>query len=402
MDRRTLDHPLERCRWHRFGAVNIGALSIQTDDEPTVGAESTNFTVVRLHRDIFARSGIGVLFGNRSQAVLSGGSNQTYGADAAFSFLQDGSLVGYYAKTRTRGLTGNDQSYQARLRYNGDEWGTQLDHLLVGDDFNPEVGFVRRRGFRQSAASAYWSPRPAARWIRQLTFSGSINYIENDRAGFVESRNGGANFSIELENSDRFFAGVFDRYENLQVATGISGATIPAGRYSFRDAQVGYTFGTQRRISGGLSVRRGTFYTGEITSVSLSRGRIEVLPQLSVEPSVTLNWLDLPDQQTFAGEFNQHVVTTRITYSLTPRTFLSGLVQYNSRTDALSGNFRLRWEWAPGSELFLVYTEAEPEAVRDWLRPLLREHESAFVVEFARWSSAGAGADQGWLLRRGH
>ena len=167
----------------------------------------------------------------------------------------------------------------------------------------------------------------------------------------------GGNFGIELENSDRFFAGVTDRYENLPVATGISGATIPAGRYSFRDVQVGYTFGSQRRISAELSVRRGTFYTGEITSVSLSRGRIEVLPQLSVEPSVTLNWLDLPDQQTFAGEFNQHVVTTRITYSLTPRTFLSGLVQYNSQGDVLSGNFRLRWEWAPGSELFLVYTE---------------------------------------------
>ncbi len=46
-----------------------------------------------------------------------------------------------------------------------------------------------------------------------------------------------------------------------------------------------------------------------------------------------------------------------MTYSLTPRTFLSGLVQYNSQSDALSGNFRFRWEWAPGSELFLVYTE---------------------------------------------
>ena len=42
---------------------------------------------------------------------------------------------------------------------------------------------------------------------------------------------------------------------------------------------------------------------------------------------------------------------------LSPRLFLSGLVQYNSRSDALSGNFRLRWEWAPGSELFLAYTE---------------------------------------------
>ena len=358
----------------KIGAVNIGALSIQTDDEPTVGAESTNFTVVRLHRDIFARSGIGVLFGNRSQAVLSGGSNQTYGADAAFSFLQDASLVGYYAKTRTRGLTGNDQSYQARLRYNGDEWGTQLDHLLVGDDFNPEIGFVQRRGFRQSSASVRWSPRPESiGWIRQLTFQGNFNYFENEQAGFVESRDAGGRFQIELENSDRFSVNFTDSYENLIQDTPISGAVIPAGRYSFRDVEVGYNFGSQRRMSGNLSVRRGTFYTGEITSVRLDRARIEILPQLSVEPSIEFNWIDLPDQQAFAGEFNQHVARTRVTYSLTPRTFLSGLVQYNSGTGRVSGNFRFRWEWAPGSEFFLVFTEERNTDILDrWSAPLNR------------------------------
>ena len=358
----------------KIGAVNVGALSIQADDEPSVGAESTNFTVVRLHRDIFARSGIGVLFGNRSQAVLSGGSNQTYGADASLSFLQDASLVGYYAKTRTRGLTGNDQSYQARLRYNGDEWGTQLDHLLVGDDFNPEIGFVQRRGFRQSSASVRWSPRPESiGWVRQLTFQGNFNYFENEQTGFVESRDAGGRFQIELENSDRFSVNFTDSYENLIQDTPISGAIIPAGRYSFRDVEVGYNFGSQRRISGNLSVRRGTFYTGEITSVRLDRARIEILPQLSVEPSVEFNWIDLPDQQAFAGEFNQHVARTRVTYSLTPRTFLSGLVQYNSGTRRVSGNFRFRWEWAPGSEFFLVFTEERNTDILDrWSAPLNR------------------------------
>ena len=342
----------------KVGAFDIGLIGLQTDDEPNVGAESTNFSVVRLRRDVFARSSIGVLFGNRSTSLVSSGANQTYGADVSFSFLRDAGLSGYYAGTVTEGLTGNDRSYRARLNYSGDAWGTQLNHLLVGDDFNPEIGFVGRRGFRQSSASGYWSPRPGfIGWIRQVTFGGSINYFENDRAGFVESRDRGASLNVELEISDRFNVFVTDRYENLTVATGISGATIPEGRHSFRDVQVGYTFGSQRRISGGISVRRGTFYTGKRTSVSLLRARIEVLPQLSVEPSIQLNWLDLPDQQTYRGEFNQHVARTRMTYSLTPRTFLSGLVQYNSRSDALSGNFRLRWEWAPGSELFLAYTE---------------------------------------------
>lgn len=350
----------------KIGAFDVGLLSIHADDEPSAGAESTNFSVVRLRRDVLARSSIGVLFGNRSNSVLSGGMNQTYGADASFSFLQDASLVGYYARTNTPGLTRNDQSYRARLGYNGDVWGTTLDHLLVGADFNPEIGFVRRRGFRQSSASARWSPRPdAVPRVRQYTFEGSFNYIENLRSGFVESRDAGGRFQIELENSDRFGLVFSENYENLTEDTGISGATMPAGRYSFRDVDVSYTFGSQRRLSGSVSWRTGTFYSGKIRSLGLSRGRIQVLPQLSVEPSVEFNWIDLPDQQAFSGEFNQHIARTRVSYSLSPRAFLSGLIQYNSRSETVGGNFRFRWEWAPGSELFLVYTEERATDVLD-------------------------------------
>ena len=37
--------------------------------------------------------------------------------------------------------------------------------------------------------------------------------------------------------------------------------------------------------------------------------------------------------------------------------FVSGLVQYQSRTDAVSTNARFRWEYRPGSELFVVYSD---------------------------------------------
>ena len=37
--------------------------------------------------------------------------------------------------------------------------------------------------------------------------------------------------------------------------------------------------------------------------------------------------------------------------------FFSGLLQYNTSGDTVSTNLRLRWEYSPGSELFVVYTE---------------------------------------------
>ena len=180
----------------KIGSFDVGGLSIQTDDHPDVGAESTNFTVLRLRRDILARSSVGVLFGNRSTSIKgNGGSNQAYGVDASFAFFDNVSFLTYYAKTRTEGLHGNDESYRSRFNYAADKWGASIDHLMVGDDFNPEVGFVRRKDFRQTSASGRFSPRPESiSWIRRLTFQGNLEYLENERIGFLESRNWGGSF----------------------------------------------------------------------------------------------------------------------------------------------------------------------------------------------------------------
>ena len=367
----------------KVGSFDVGAVVIQTDEASDVGAESTNFTVLRLRRDILARSSIGVLFENRSNSIVAeGGSNQAYGVDASFAFFESLSFVTSYAKTATEGLLGNDESYQARFNYNSDRWGAQIGHLLVGDDFNPEIGFVRRRGFQQTTAGTRLSHRPTSiGWIRRLGLQANLGYFENDRAGYVESRDQRGRFQIELENGDFFSLTYTDTFENLIDETEVSGANIPTGQYSFQDTQLSYRFGQQRRISGNLSVRKGRFYSGELTSAGVGGGRIEVLPQLTLEPSLEFNWIDLPALQEFGGQFNQHVARTRVTYSLSPRTFLSGLVQYNAGSDTFSNNVRLRWEWAPGSELFLVYTEERNTDVLDrWSQLSTR----AFVIKVNR------------------
>jgi len=351
----------------KVGSFDVGAVTIQTDDDPSVGAESTNFTVLRLRRDIFARSSIGVLYENRSNSVVAAtGSNQAYGVDAVLAFFESVSLVSSYAKTDTDGLTGNDESYRAQFDYAADRWGAQIGHLLVGDDFNPEIGFVRRRGFRQTTLGGRFSHRPSSiRWIRRLTLAADLGYFENERMGWVESRNRGGRFQVEFGNGDYFGLEYTDTFENLVEETEISGANVPTGGYSFQNVEASYLFGQQRPISGNVSVRGGRFYSGDILAAGISGGRIEVLPQLTLEPSLEFNWIDLPELQEFKGQFNQHVARTRLTYSLSSRTFLSGLIQYNAGDETFSSNVRLRWEWAPGSELFLVYTEERSTDVFD-------------------------------------
>ena len=251
----------------KAGKFSIGAVSIQTDDSTSANAVGTNFTVLRVKRDILRRSRIGGIFTSRSVSIVGAGTNEVYGLDAAFSFYDNVNFNGYYARTRTPGLEGDDASYQAAFSYNGDLYALQVDHLRVGDNFNPEIGFLRRDDFRQTFVSAQYSPRPRSiEMIRQFTWGGSIDYIENG-AGQVETRIEQARFQIAFENGDGFRVGAQRSYELLVRPFPIApGVTIPVGAYDFQDALASYTMGTQRRLSGTVSIQRGEFFNGHITS----------------------------------------------------------------------------------------------------------------------------------------
>ena len=344
----------------KVGRYTIGLLDIQTDDAVDAGALATNFGVVRLTRDILRRSAVGVLFAGRSQSTLVDGSNRTYGLDAAFRFYDNLRIETYVAKTETPGLAAQDLSYRGQFDYAGDRYGLELERLVIEENFNPEVGFVRRPDMRKSFASARFSPRPRSiAAIRKLSWQGSVNSIENN-AGVLETRAAQAQFGIDFQNTDQFSLGVTDTFEFLERPFSIApGVTIPVGGYDFQDVSVSYTVGQRRRLQGNVSVQHGTFFSGDKTTVGLSRGRFTVTPQVSVEPSLSLNWVDLPE-----GSFRTQLIQSRIIYTPTPRMFFTGFLQYNTSNDAIGTNLRLRWEYQPGSELFVVYTEERDTLTR--------------------------------------
>jgi len=338
----------------KVGPYSIGALNIQTEGDGTIELPSTNYSVLRIKRDVLRRSSVGGVFTGRSVSQVSQGSNQAYGVDGVFTFYDNVNLNAYLAKTQTAGLVGDDLSYRGQFNYAADRYGLQLEQLSVGANFNPEIGFVRRYDFRRSFGSARFSPR-LVRWesIRKLSWEASLDYT-TDGAGLLETRVQSGVFGIEFENSDEFFVDHSLNYEFLKAPFEISpGISIPVGGYEFNNTRLGYAFGPQRLFSGNASVEYGTFFGGNKTSVTLIRPRVEVTPQVSLEPMMSLNWLDLPQ-----GEFSTTLVSSRVTYTLTPRFFVGALVQYNSSGRSVGTNARLRWEYQPGSELFVVYTEA--------------------------------------------
>ena len=143
-----------------------------------------------------------------------------------------------------------------------------------------------------------------------------------------------------------------DEYELLPAKFRIApGVTVPAGGYRNRLTTASYTLANQHVVAGRLGVTTGQFYGGTQTSASYS-GRIAVVPQFAVEPNVSLAWVRLP-----YGDFNARLVASRFTYTPTTRLFVSSLLQLNVDAHTLSSSVRLRWEYRPGSEFFLVYSD---------------------------------------------
>jgi hypothetical protein len=318
----------------RAGRYSVGLLNIHTED--TAAAPGSNFSVVRLKRDVLRRSSVGMIY-----------ANNAYGVDGVFNFFNFLNISSYWAGTQ------DDTSYRGQLDYAGDRYGLTLGRMAVGSGFNPEVGFVRRPGIRRSQAEARFSPRlQSSALIRKLSWTGGVVYVE-DEAGRLESRDQEGEFAIEFQNADRFAVLYAGAYELVPRAFRIaSNVVVPAAGYRYDTVSLAYNTGPQRTVTGNLRLDYGTFYSGHKFGFSATRGRVSLAPQFFVEPSYSLNRVELAE-----GSFTTHLIGSRVTYTMTPRMFTSALVQYNSDANVVATNVRLRWEYRPGSELFVVYND---------------------------------------------
>ena len=358
----------------RAGAFTVGAMDVQTDDDALSRSPSTNFSVLRMRRDLFTRSSVGMIYTGRSNATVGAGRSQTFGVDANFNLRNFVTINTYAAKTDSPSLRGDDTSYRVQASLNRDRYGVEFDRLAVGDNFNPEVGFIQRDDFRRTYAQARFSPRPKNnRRVRKYYYQGAFDRFV-DKDGDIQSRNYNGYFSVEMQNTDRITAQVNSTAERLVRPFAIyRGVTIPVGRYDFNNLNVSMSLGNQRPLSGSVGVDVGSFYNGNKKSLTFSGARGRLTPRLSLEPSVSVNWITLSQ-----GEFRNSVLSTRTTYTVTPRMFVSGLVQYASASRTTSTNVRFRWEYVLGSEMFLVYSDELDAAATGF--PNLRNRAIVFKI----------------------
>ena len=253
----------------RAGKLGIGLLNIQTEEEEAFRAPSTNFSVVRLRRDVLRRSNVGMILTHRSPSEQD--ANTVAGVDANFWFFQNVTMTGFYAQSKT----GDDsRAAMDRSSYRGEfEWSRRSLRPQVraprGGEELPARGRLPaphrvpaqlRLGALQPAARGQ-QRHPAARLRDRVRLHHRHRRCARDARGQGRLPDG-------VAEDDQWSVDYSSNYEFLRAGFNVvPGMRIPAGAYHFGDVRATYVFGPQRRVSGNLSGGTGTFYDGTNTEM---------------------------------------------------------------------------------------------------------------------------------------
>ena len=207
----------------------------------------------------------------------------------------------------------------------------------VSENFNPEVGFLRRSSYRSVSTGVFRHFRPDIALFRELrphvVYSGFW-----DLTGFKETEFLHFDSHFDFENGTLIEPAVNHTVEGLKAAFEISpGVIVAPGTYSHWE--LGWRWNTN--LAAPLSYRgaltKGGFLSGNRnvidTTINFRYGS-----RIITAFTWSYNDVDLAE-----GSFVANLGQFRISYNFTPLIYLQAFIQYNDDIDTWSSNVRLSW-----------------------------------------------------------
>jgi hypothetical protein len=316
-----------------------------------------NFTVVRFRRNFFGNSSVGGTFLNRQ--VTDGGQltgngrlySRGYGVDANIGLFGRMMINSYLAITDSPGEDGVGVAGRVSAAWRDQLWNISAFAKHVDDNFDPTLGFVRRRGINHGYVTVGAHPRLNSSIIQELNPYGEVHNVSN-LDDVLETRQKTLGLGVTFVGGGSLTFRLDDRFERIFESFRVSGnATVEPGDYRYREGSVSFRSSAGRALSGSVSFSKGGFWDGSRTSAGLGMTwRADY--RLSLNLSANRNQVSLPDT-----DFTANVYGARVKFTPTTQITAAAFVQYNQSTDEMVTNLRFNFIHAPRSDLFVVYTE---------------------------------------------
>ena len=337
--------------------TNVGFLIMQQQSGGSTSTPQQNFTVARVRQDLANRSNIGAIVVNRQATgdlVGEDNYNRTFAVDGRWGIGQGATITGFVADTNTPELSEGDTHAYALSGQHESSWSRiGLGYAEVAPNFNPEVGFLAREGYRRVNASVFTTFRPDdLLGLHEIRPHVSHNTFFDFDTGRHETQLTHIDNHLEWRNGYELHTGMNLTREGVFEAFEIfPGVVVPPGTYDHAEMQIAANTNLGAPVSARLSSFVGGLFGGD---------RISIQPSVTVRVGETFNtsfeW-SYNDLRLPGGDFTTNLVRLRASYSFTTRMFFQALVQYNDRADLWSSNLRFGLLSDANTGLFVVYDD---------------------------------------------
>jgi len=334
-----------------IGRTEIGILEVDTRSSgPNPYA---NYGIVRVKQSLWAGSYVGVMGIDKRSGNVADPFNQTGGVDTRLVFLKDWFVDAHIAGTRSPGDPSGASDVGATLNYRSNWLDGIVERRKIGPNFNPEVGFIERTDSNETYGDLTFKMRPEIRGVRELQFEGFLLHAP-DTEGRVSTQEWQNTFRAEFNNGAYTDDDIVDVFTQ-RITTPFhiyKNVFIPVGVYNFTRHQLTYGSGQDRRFTYNFFERFGSYYNGTLNELRI-RANYRPTTKLSVSFSETWDRFRLPLPN---GNFSVVLASLQGNYSFNRfLTFTSLLQMDTSNTQAVSANLRLRYNYRPDSDLYVIY-----------------------------------------------
>ena len=339
----------------KAGKYRIGFLNMQTEHQN--GFPSTDYSVASIRRDILEKSYIGFIATNLYNN--SGHDNQAFGTEFQYntsSFRGNNNLTigGSIAGTLTDGKGKDNIAGSFSINYPNDQAEHEFSYTVIPEGFNPEIGYVSRKGIQKYNAAMRWSPRPNIPLVKRITFKPFEIKYYTDMSGRLLTRDSEIRpFGIELKSGDNIELNIKNRYEYLDEDFNIfKDVIIPEGIYDWWCYEFQFESNSKRKLALDFSTLWGDYYGTGKSAEFKPDITIKFSENIALSTQFSYNKITVNNQSFSTQEYSERL-TLNYSTRLTSRTF----IQWNNEDKYLFVNFLVNFIPKIGSNIYFVYNQ---------------------------------------------
>ena len=333
-----------------LGRTQVGVMDVDTRSSGP--NPSANYAVARVKESLWAGSYIGGMIIDKRSGNTQDSFNQTGGVDSRLIFFKNWFVDAHMAGTRSPGdPSGSDRG--ASLSYRSNWLDGIVERRRIGPNFNPEVGFIERTDSNETSVDLTSKIRPKINGVRQVQFEGFILHAP-DTHNVVQTQEWEGTFRVDFNNgayTDNDIVNVFTQ----RITTPFhiyKEVFIPNGLYKFSRHKLTYWSRQDRRFTYNFFERFGGYYGGTLNEFRV-RADYRSTAKFSVSVSETWNRFRLPLPN---GNFSVVLASLQGNYSFSRFLTFTSLIQMDtSNSQAVSANLRLRYNYRPDSDIYIIY-----------------------------------------------